>query len=371
MSPRRSQPKRGGKQVFAIGGDPSDPTGFCVIVSDWLEWLATHNYAHSTVVDRSFYLAKFVSWAELRGVFRPADVTFPILEAYQRHVSLRRKADGTPLAWSTQSKALAPVRVFFSWCLRNHRILSNPASDLVMPRQNHKLPAATLTHQEAEMVLSIPDTVTPIGLRDRVVMEILYATAMRRGELVNLDLPDVDLARRWLTLRYTKNRWDRVVPMGERAAAWLTRYLSEARPHLLVGHDPGSLFLATNGERLGATWLTGQVHRYIEVSGTNKTGSCHLFRHSAATLMVEGGADIRYVQELLGHRDLSSTHIYTRVAPERLAAIHAATHPGAVLPTAKDDTDTDDADTDDTATGETATDATDTDVVDNPERGDA
>jgi integrase/recombinase XerD len=87
--------------------------------------------------------------------------------------------------------------------------------------------------------------------------------------------------------------------------------------------------------------------------------------------MVEGGADIRYVQELLGHRDLSSTHIYTRVAPERLAAIHAATHPGAVLPTAKDDTDTDDADTDDTATGETATDATDTDVVDNPERGDA
>jgi integrase/recombinase XerD len=80
------------------------------------------------------------------------------------------------------------------------------------------------------------------------------------------------------------------------------------------------------------TWLTGQVHHYIEVSGTGKTGSCHLFRHSAATLMVERGADIRYVQELLGHRDLGSTHIYTRVAPERLAAIHAATHPGAGLP---------------------------------------
>ena len=93
------------------------------------------------------------------------------------------------------------------------------------------------------------------------------------------------------------------------------------------------MFLATNGERLGATWLTGQVHHYIDASEVGKSGSCHLFRHTAATLMVEGGADIRYVQELLGHRDLSSTHIYTRVAPERLAAIHAATHPGAVLPT--------------------------------------
>ena len=102
----------------------------------------------------------------------------------------------------------------------------------------------------------------------------------------------------------------------------------------MIGQDPGAVFLATNGGRLGATWLTGQVHRYIEASGVGKTGSCHLFRHTAATLMVERGADIRYVQELLGHRDLSSTHIYTRVAPERLAAIHSATHPGAVLPSA-------------------------------------
>lgn len=336
MSRRRSQPKRGGRQVFAIGSDTADPSGFAIMAADWLEWQRTHNYSHFTLIDRSFYLAKFVAWAELRGVTRPADVTLPILEAYQRHVSLRRKTDGTPLAWSTQAKFLIPVRVFFSWCTKTHRILYNPASELVMPRQNHKLPSATLTHDETETVLAIPDTGTPIGLRDRAVMELLYATAMRRGELVALDLPDVDLARRWLTLRNTKNRWDRVVPMGTRAAAWLMRYLTDARPHLLLGEDPGAVFLATNGERLGATWLTGQVHRYIAAADIGKSGSCHLFRHSAATLMVEHGADIRYVQELLGHRDLTSTHIYTRVAPERLAAIHAATHPGAILPTGTD-----------------------------------
>ena len=155
---------------------------------------------------------------------------------------------------------------------------------------------------------------------------------MRRGgNLLGSTSPTSTWPGAGSTLRVTKTRWDRVVPMGERAAAWLVRYLSDARPHLVRDEAYPAVFLATNGERLGATWLTGQVHRYVQASGTGKAGSCHLFRHSAATLMLEGGADIRYVQELLGHRSLVSTHIYTRVAPERLAAVHAATHPGAAL----------------------------------------
>jgi len=180
----------------------------------------------------------------------------------------------------------------------------------------------------------VPDTGTPLGFRDRVILEVLYATAMRRGELVGLDLPDVDLARRFATLRVTKTRRDRAVPLGERASAWLARYLADVRPELVVGADPGAVFLAGNGERLGPKWLSSQVHHYVEAAQVGKAGSCHLFRHSAATLMIEGGADTRYVQELLGHTDLNSTQIYTRVAPERLAAIHAATHPGARLPSA-------------------------------------
>jgi len=332
VSPRRSQPKRGGKSTFAVPGDTTAPDGFAVMAEEWLAWLGSHNYSHMTAVDHSYWLARFAAWAELRGVHRPADVTLAVLEAYQRHVSLLRKPDGAPLSWNTQARALVALRAFFSWCKKTRRLLSNPAAELVMPRQAHKLPSATLTHAEAEAVLSMPDTGSVTGLRDRSVLELLYATGMRRGELVGLDLADVDLARGWLTLRVTKTRWDRVVPMGERAGAWLARYLSDARPKLLLDDAVPAVFLATNGERLGATWLTGQVHRYVEASGVGKAGSCHLFRHSAATLMLEGGADIRYVQELLGHRALSSTHIYTRVAPERLAAVHRATHPGAVLP---------------------------------------
>jgi len=328
---RRPRPKRPARRSVVIPGNPGDPGSFHVAVSEWLEWLEVHRYAPQTVFDRSWNLARFISWAEVRGITRPAEVTLPILEAYQRHVFLRRKPDGMPLSYSAQVKALIPLRGFFAWCTRSHRILYNPASELVLPRKEHALPKATLSVEETETVLALPDLTNPLGLRDRAILELLYATAMRRGELVSLDLRDVDLPRRYLTLRQTKSRWDRVVPTGERAAAWLISYLNDARPHLVFGEDPGAVFLAANGERLGPKWLSSHVHHYLEASGIGKSGSCHLFRHTAATLMLEGGADLRYVSELLGHRDATSTNIYTRVAPERLAAIHAACHPGARL----------------------------------------
>lgn len=331
MSGRRPQPKRPRRRHVVIPGDPCDPDGFVVVVTEWLEWLVVHDYAPETVMDRSWNMSNFVAWAVLRGIRRPSEVTLPILEAYQRYVSLRRKPDGMPLSYSTQVKALVPLRLFFAWCTRAHRILYNPASELVLPRKTHPLPKAVMSADEVETVLSVPDTSTVIGLRDRVMLEVLYATAMRRGELVDLDLNDVDLNRRFLTLRETKNRWDRVVPTGERAAAWLVWYLNESRPNLVFGEDPGAVFIAANGERLGPKWLSSQVSRYIEAAGVGKRGSCHLFRHSTATLMLEGGADVRYVQELLGHRALDSTQIYTRVTPDRLAAVHAATHPAAHL----------------------------------------
>lgn len=328
---RRPRPKATPRVTVEIPGDPSDPAGFHEAVTAWMEWLQVHRYAPQTIFQRSWDLANFVSWAEVRGVRRPGEVSLSVLEAYQRHVFLRRKPDGMPLSYSAQVKALVPLRGFFSFCCRTHRIASNPASELVLPRKEHPLPRAVLSAREAEAVLSLPDVETPYGLRDRAILEVLYATGMRRGELVSLDLRDLDLERRFLTLRQTKTRWDRVVPTGERAAAWISSYLSDSRPHLLLGDDPGALFLAGNGERLGPKWLSSQVHRYIEAAGIGKSGSCHLFRHTAATLMLEGGADLRYVSELLGHRDATSTQLYTRVAPERLAAVHAACHPGARL----------------------------------------
>jgi integrase/recombinase XerD len=333
MSPRRPIKKGKQRKSVLIPGDPNDLNGFHTAVVSWLEWLEVHNYSPLTILDRSWNLSNFINWAEPRGITRPDQVTLKILEAYQRYVANRRKKDGMPLAYSTQSKALIPLKGFFAFLTRQHEITSNPASELIMPKKNHPLPKATLTHLEVETVVSVPDISTPIGLSDRVILEVLYATAIRRGELVNLNLEDVDLSRNYLTLRYTKTRYDRVVPMGQRATSWIVRYLTESRDHLIVGCDPRALFLAANGERLGPKWLSSQVRNYVLAADIKKSGSCHLFRHTAATLMVENGADIRYVQELLGHRDLNSTTIYTHVSPDKLAKIHAATHPGALLKT--------------------------------------
>jgi integrase/recombinase XerD len=339
MSPRRSRPRHQAPTPPVIPGDPDDGTGFPRIAGDWLEHMAMRDLAPHTVWAHAVNLARFVAWAGLRGVTQPAEVTLPVLEAYQRHVSLLRKADGMPLSITTQLNRLTSLRVFFSWCAKQRRVLFNPASGMTLPRQQRSLPKATLTHDEAEQIMALCDTDSPTGLRDRAVLEAFYATGMRRGELAGIDLSDVDLTRRWVTLRDTKTRWDRVVPLGERAASWITAYLAAARPQLATGDDDGALFLGANGQRLAVGWLTVQVRRYIDAADLGKTGSCHLWRHTAGTLMVEHGADIRIVQELLGHRELSSTQIYTRVAPARLAAIHAATHPGAVLPAADDSPD--------------------------------
>ncbi len=333
MSPRRPIKKKQQRTSVLIPGDPNDLNGFHNAVTTWLEWLEVHNYSPLTIFHHSWNLANFITWAELRGITRIDQVTLKVLESYQRYVANRTKSDGMPLAYSTQAKALMPLKGFFAFLTRQHKITSNPASELVMPRKNHPLPKATLTHLEVERVLLVPDITTPIGLRDRVILEVLYATAIRRGELVNLNLEDVDLTRNYLTLRNTKTRYDRVVPMGQRAASWIVRYLTESRDHLILGIDPRVLFLAANGEKLGPKWLSSQVRKYVLAADLQKSGSCHLFRHTAATLMIENGADIRYVQEILGHRDLNSTAIYTHVSPDKLAKIHSATHPGALLKT--------------------------------------
>jgi integrase/recombinase XerD len=181
---RRPRPKRPARRSAAIPGDPADPEGFHRTVTERLEWLEVHNYAPTTVLGRSWAMTEFISWASLRGLTRPCEVTLPVLEAYQRHVALRRKPDGLPLSFSTQHKALVALRLFFARCTRSHRILYDPASELVLPRAEHRLLKATLSVTEAGTVLSLPDTTSPLGLRDRAMPEVLYSTAMRRGELV-------------------------------------------------------------------------------------------------------------------------------------------------------------------------------------------
>lgn len=308
-----------------------DPDSLASYLERWLTHLAVRNYAAATISNRRQALSVFILWAAERGLNEPREITKPILERYQRHLFYWRKGDGAPLSFATQAHRLIPVRAFFRWLTRENFILSNPASELELPRAEKRLPSATLTAEEAEAVLAVPDVGEPLGLRDRAMLEVLYATAIRRTELIQLGVFDVDWSRTTLMIRLGKGAKDRIVPLGERAKAWLAAYRDQVRPQLVVGRDSGVMFLSRDGKPLEGKRLSEKVRRYVEAAGVPKAGSCHLLRHTAATLMLEGGADIRFIQALLGHESLESTQIYTHVAIGKLAEIHAATHPGARL----------------------------------------
>jgi integrase/recombinase XerD len=317
-----------GRPAEPIPGDPSDPHGFPALVAEFCEQLSVHAYSPLTVKAKRTMLTMLVHWLAERSVTRPAEVTQPMLEAYQRSLFHARKEDGSPLAFSTQAQRLGAIRTFFEWLVRNNRILHDPAAGLELPRPGRRLPRAVLSAGEVERIMAVPDLETPLGLRDRAMLELLYATGVRRAELANLAVFDLDVERRALMVREGKGRKDRMIPTGERAVVWCERYLAEARPELVGHSDNGYLFLTVTGQKIYTENLSRLVTSYIKRAGIAKPGSCHLFRHTMATLMLEGGADIRYVQQMLGHSDISSTQIYTRVSLRALEAVHAATHPG-------------------------------------------
>ncbi|MDQ3092368.1 MAG: site-specific tyrosine recombinase XerC [Actinomycetota bacterium] len=326
----RQRPKKD-LDVTALVAPVGDPQGMRARMADFLRWMQVRHYTDSYVVSRAKCLDGFAAWAEGRGLAKPGEVTKPVLERYQRHLFYYRKKNGQPLTSATQYYRLMSLKMFFRWLARQNLVLSNPASDLDMPRVERRLPKAILTAAEVETVMARPDTATPLGLRDRAILEVLYSTGIRRRELTELTVFNLDFERGTLMVRQGKGKKDRMLPIGSRALAWVDKYLQDARPRLVREPDPNALFLTEAGEALTPNYLSYQTRRYVEASGLRKRGSCHLFRHTMATLMLEGGADIRFIQAMLGHADLQATSIYTQVAITKLKEVHEATHPGARL----------------------------------------
>lgn len=321
--------KRGVHVPQRIPGDPTDSHGFPALVEEFLTDLGARGYSPATIRARRQCLAALSAWLADRGVTRPVEVTRPMLVRYQRHLFHYRKPNGDPLSFRSQNAQLLPVRAFFKWAVRNDHVGSNPASDLELPKVEKRLPKAALTIEEAERVLAIPNLSTASGVRDRAMIETFYGTGIRRAELARLNWRDLDIDRRTLMVRQGKGRKDRMVPIGPRALAWIERYLHEVRPRFAVEPDDGTLFLTVDGTGFSLDRLTQLVRDYVKASGVAKEGACHLFRHTLATLMLEGGADIRYIQAMLGHAELSTTQIYTQVSIRALQAVHAATFPAA------------------------------------------
>ena len=298
-----------------------------VAIGDHLLWLGAHGYAEGTLSNRRHHLGALANFLAEREVTDPTLVTPTLLESYQRHLFHYKKRDGSSLSFRTQAQRLIPVKGLFAWLVRSEALPYDPAGALVLPKVEHRLPEAVLSIDEVEAILAVPDTTTALGLRDRAMLEVFYSCAIRRMELVRLRVADVDFERGTLFVRQGKGAQDRHVPIGTRARSWVRRYCDQARPICAPTPDVDTLFLTVTGGRFAPDVLSLMVTAYVRAGAPEKRGSCHLFRHTTATLMLDAGADVRYVSEMLGHRKLETTMLYTRVSEAKLREVHAATHP--------------------------------------------
>jgi integrase/recombinase XerD len=282
----------------------------------WLE----DGLAKNTLESYRRDLALFAHWLAGRGKALDAAAEPEVLGYFAfRHQGARR------LRASTQARLASSLKRFYQYLVRANRIAADPTLRLEPPKRPPRFPK-TLTEGDVEALLAAPDAARPLGLRDRAMLELLYATGLRVSELVRLKSGEVSLDMGVVRV-FGKGSKERMVPLGEEAAAWLTRYQREGRPALLKGRGADAVFVTARGEAMTRQAFWHLIRRYGARAIPGKHLSPHTLRHAFATHLLNHGADLRVVQLLLGHADISTTQIYTHVARERLKALHQKHHP--------------------------------------------
>lgn len=299
----------------------------------YLEDCLARGQSVATVSVKRSDVGGFIRWCRENQIVDLNEVTLEVLETYRAYLyRYRQPRSGKPLDIATRRNRLTAVKVFLRRLWLRKIIGSNPATYLELPGVPRRLPKAVLTEEEIEAILYQTLLHGWRGLRDRAVLETYYATGIRRMELANLDLRDLDEKSGLLTVRRGKGSKDRRVPIAPRACGWVSLYTGKVRPKLAKLKSGQALFLANDGMRYRANQLTRIASSYVKRAGIEKAGACNLFRHSTATLMHENGADLRYVQEMLGHADISTTQIYMYVSPVKLKEVYQRAHPAARTP---------------------------------------
>jgi len=300
----------------------------------FLEWLKAINYSRSTITNYSRDVRIFLEWLiENISINTIAEVTASHLQQYQIAIynfeyQEKKDSEKKRLSVGAQSNRLAAVRKFFSWLLQDGQIAYNPASSLQLPKQPQQLPKNILTPTEARLLLEATPTVKPRDIRDRAILEVMYATGIRRAELISLSIYSVDLSSNTLRIEHGKGDETRIVPLTESAKAALKLYLEEARSLYATEASQTCLFVSSrSGGVLDADDIRRIVRKATKRAGITKHITPHTLRHTCATHLLKGKADIRQIQKLLGHRRLSSTEIYTHVELGDLAEVIQRCHP--------------------------------------------
>jgi integrase/recombinase XerD len=272
------------------------------------------------------HVQAFLGWLSGRGLDL-ADVKAADLHAYQAHLYAFRRKDGRPYAAAYQAARLVVLKHLFRYVCRRGYLLHDPAADLELPRLEKRLPRTILTPKEVRRILEAPDPKTARGLRDRAMLETLYGTGLRVTELCNLTPYDVDTEERVLRVVLGKGRKDRNVPLTHAAAEAIEAYLVTGRPHLLGRERVRFLFLQDRGGKMDRATAARIVRTWAEEAGVKKHVTPHTLRHTVATHLLKGRADIRHIQALLGHASLGTTQRYTRVEVSDLRAVVDRAHP--------------------------------------------
>lgn len=293
----------------------------------YIESLRTLNLAQGTIKGQSFLLNRFLEYLKENNITDIAAVTKETVRDYQTHLFEEINSKGTVNSVFYQNNKLKAVKAFFHYLSDNDYIVNNPAKDISCAKTPQRLPRSVMTQSEAKKMLHAPDTKTALGYRDRAMLEVLYSTGIRKEEIRNILLTDIDYTEGYIRINRGKGGKDRIVPLGKIACRYLENYIRAVRPSLIRDPYNNHLFLTLKGTRLSKNMVWQTVKKYAKGAKIRKNITPHTFRHTCATLMLRNKANIRHIQELLGHSSLDSTQVYTSVSITDLKEAHAKYHP--------------------------------------------
>lgn len=302
------------------------------LIPIYLKHLQTIGRAQFTIRGAKYALRNMVDFLEEENISCLEELTRDILYEYQQDLAFRITAKGTLLNLSTQGQILCMVRGFTRFLKEHDYLVSDPGRFIRIPKQPKRLPKVILSSEEIQQLMEAPNIRTNRGYRNRVILEILYDTAIRRSELAGVKLDNINLNDGFVHVR-GKGDKERMVPLSKRVCALVETYITMVRPQLLQGNrDSGHLILNRWGQEMNPNGIWEVVKRCAYLAGIRKTVSTHTFRHTCATHMLKNGAPVRHLQEMLGHESLESTQVYTRVTINDLKAVHTKYHPGEQKP---------------------------------------
>lgn len=288
------------------------------LIADFIHYLdVERGLASTTQISYQQDLMSFQAWltSQKRTTF-PED--FVVIQAF-----LKKQNDTK--APASVSRMISALRKFYRFLLREGAVKTDPMTKIDTPKKAQHLPA-TLSGPEIDALMAKPNVTKPLGLRDRAIFELMYATGLRVSELIGLRMDQLHLAMNLLQVT-GKGDKERLVPISPQATEWVNRYLRDARPQLIKQQQPKAVFVNFHGHALTRQAIWKNLKAYIASVGIQKDVTPHTLRHSFATRLLENGADLRVVQELLGHSDISTTQIYTHLSNQHLVAVYHKTHP--------------------------------------------